>query len=146
MHIAAIGSSNTVGALRGVIQRFGSEQGLTVSLVLDKYYDSLLNGYKVNPSIADPDNPSDILAKLSSTKLLSIGDMHSLMSADAYIIDGTFGGKAYSRTFDPYTLNNKRIRPIMMNIMNTLTADLARIYGKKVIVDRKSTRLNSSHT
>lgn len=139
MHIAVVGASNAISALGGVIKRHGHEHGLTVSIVLDRYYASLLSGYKVNPALANPSDSREVLAKLGNARLFSIRDMHILKSADAYLIDGTFGGTAVSRTFDPLSLEGRQLRPTMMNFMNTTVVELAGLYGKKVLVTESAT-------
>lgn len=139
MHIAVIGASNAISAMGNVIERSGRAYGLSRSRILENYYAGLLDGYKVNPTIADPYNPVEVLAKLGAAKLFSIGDMHVLKTADAYMIDGTFGGTAASRTFDPYSVGKKRLRPTMMNFLNTTVVELAGFYKKKVIVTESAT-------
>lgn len=139
MHIAVIGASNSISAVGNVIERSGREYGLSGSRILENYYAGLLDGYKVNPVIADPYNPAEVLAKLNAAKLFSIGDMHVLKTADAYMIDGTFGGTAASRTFDPHSVGRKRLRPTMMNFLNTTVMEFAGLYKKKVIVTESAT-------
>ena len=139
MHIAIIGASNSISAISHVIDRFGESYGLSKSRILEKYYEGLLDGYKVNPAIADPYNLAEVQAKLNNARLFSIQDMHVLKTADIYMIDGTFGGTAHSRTFCPTNLDRKRIRPTMMNFMNTTVVELAGLYGKRVIVTESAT-------
>lgn len=148
MNIALIGASNTIGALNSTIANFGADLGLTGSLILDKYYLGLLEGYKINPSKVDPKDSEAVLGLLRDAKLFSIGDMHALKQADVYVIDGTFGSLAASRVFNPSSISENRLRPTMMNFLNTTVVELANLYQKRLIVTESATlsRLRRNYT